>query len=178
MREFGISAPKNIFRGLRPFPNPLSGEEYLVECYNFEPTTQSLRAHEFLPGVGFAIPTVQYLGIKDQNDVVWYWIADINLGVLVFDSLPDLLSAGFALTSLLGLTIPYWLQVDAVDNLATQLYIFPAPISGDVLVDTGPPVLGTGYDAGTGLIMRALSGYQHRLAAITSLDSYWSQIGV
>ena len=105
--------------------------------------------------------------------MVWYWTGGRGLDTIFFTSVPDLTDIGYAVSDITPVTVPSWLQVDAVDIPATQLYIWPFT-SGDPVVDTSPPPLGTGYDIGAGLNLRTLSGAVQTLAALTSIDVYWS----
>lgn len=178
MREFGIPFSKGLLKGLRPFTTPHSGEEQLVECYNLIPSEFSLKGFEPLLPVGQTNPGLEYLRIKDQSDVIWYWFSGRNLDLVFFNALPTIIDFGFVGTDLTPVIIPYWLQVDATDSLATQIYIYPSDIDGTPFVDIVPPAIGTGYDIGTGLTFKALSGWKQRLSALSTLDMYWKRIGV
>ena len=177
MREFGIPLPKSIMRGLRAFPTPMAGEEELLECHNLAPSEHGLRGHVALVAIGFTAPFMEYIGIRDQSGVIWYWSAGADLGTTFDTVVPSVSSMGFVATSVTPTTIPYWLQVDAIDVPATQLYIFPSELTGDILVNTVAPPIGTGYDVGASLDLRSLSGWQHRLAALTTLDVFWRILG-
>lgn len=177
MREFGIPFQEGLLRGLRPFPNPRSGQEALIECFNLMPSDLGLLGHVELLPIGVAAPFIQYLAIKGQDELLWYIVGGAGLDTVMYSTVPDATAFGFVTVSVTPVTVPYWLQVDAVDSPATQLYIWPANTSGDLTVFTAPPALGTGYDVGAGLSLRALSGAVHRLAALTALDVYWSLVG-
>jgi len=177
MREFAIAIPRTILRGLRAFPSPRSGEEECVECYNLAPGEHSLRGHTPLVALGITNPTFEYFAVRDQASIIWYWSVGRTLDVL-FDTIAPVVSAfGFVAVSLTPATIPYWIQVDAADNVATQLFIFPAENTGDLLVDTIAPPIGTGYDAGLGLDVRSLDGWKKRITALTTQDVFVRRVG-
>jgi hypothetical protein len=178
MREFGIPFTTGLHKGLRAFPTPRPGEEELVECYNLVPTEHGLRGHSTISPLDFAIPFIEYFSVKDQADVVWYWSSGPNLEDIHDTVVPVVSTYAYVGVNATPATIPYWIQVDAADALATQLYIFPAENSGDLLIDTIPPAIGTGYDAIAGLVLRSLGGWRHRLSAL-SLDqvAFWSRVG-
>lgn len=178
MREYAIPFVKGLKQGLRAFPSPPNGGEMLIECYNLSPTELGLRGHEPLLPLGISAPFIEYFAIRDSNDVVWYWMANGDLTTLFSTEVPDVTSLGFAeVHSALPMVVPYWLQVDAADAPAVQLFIFPAPFSGDLIVSDDHPALVPGHDGGAGLILRSFSGWKHKLSALTSLDHFWQQLG-
>lgn len=120
---------------------------------------------------------VNYLGIKDQSDAIWYWFLDSVGNLVVKDTIPNFLDLGGQPVGVTPATIPYWLQVDAVDAPATQLYMYPVEDTGEVFIDTAPPAVGTGYDVGAGLTLANTLGIDWLLAALTSLDIYTIEVG-
>lgn len=102
-----------------------------------------------------------YLVLRDQNGVNHYWWV---VGDTLVD---DPTQPTHATLTPINLTVggPFeWLQVDAVDQPATQMYLWPH-INGFVLVDTSPPPTGTGFDVNAGIALRDTAGQAHRLAA-------------
>lgn len=178
MREYGIPYIQNLYRGLRPFPNPQPGQEFLLDCYNLVPSELGLLAYEPLTAVGTPIPLVDYIKIKDQDGVVWYWLCSVGLDLTYQSAVPNLVPLGFNMNDITPATIPYWLQVDAVDDIVTQMYLFPSNIDGNPLIDIASPEVGTGYDVTTGLTFRAPSGWKHVLKATSFQDLYVTQLGV
>ena len=177
MREFGITAPRSILRGLRAFPSPLPGEEECFECHNLVPSEHALRGHETLVAIGITNPFIEYIGVRDQGGTIWYWTLGAGLGITYNTVVPIVSGYGFAAVNVTPAIVPYWIQVDAADVPATQLYIFPAEFSGDILVNTVSPPTGPGYDAGIGLDLRGLSGWRNRLAALNTLDHFVRRLG-
>lgn len=178
MREFGIPFSKGLTRGLRAFPTPVVGAEELVVCFNLATTEHQLRGIVPIQSIGFAVPFVEYFAILDQADNIWYWLAGADLSTVFTDVLPDPVADGFLAVDVTPEILPHWLQVDAIDDPETQLYIYPAEVSGDQLVDTAPPPLGTGLDILDGIVLRSLGGWKHKMSATTNLDVFWRQMGV
>lgn len=177
MREFGIPFTKGLVKGLRAFPSPLSGEEELIECWNLIPGEHALMGHRPITPLDFSAPYVEYFAIKDQSNVVWYWMAGVDLSTIYSTSIPDVASDGFEAIDITPGTIPSWIQMNAFDVPSTPLYVWPAEFSGDQLVLTSPPPLGTGYVVPNGLTLQSFSGWKHRMQALTSQDVFWQQIG-
>jgi hypothetical protein len=177
VQEYGSLYIQNLYRGLRPFPNPRPGQEFLLDCYNFVPSELGLTAYEpFIP-IGTSAPLVDYIRVRDQGGVVWYWLCDLDLNLIIEPTLPNLIPLGFDVNDITPTTVPYWLQVDAVDSLSTQMYVFPSAIDGTPLIDTSSPAVGSGYDVLEGLTFRAPSGWKHILKATSAQDLFVTQLG-
>ena len=178
MREFGVIFEKQLWKGLRAYTTPRRNADLgLVECFNLMPSEGSLRGHDPVVDLGFAVPTVEFIAIKDQSGTIWYWLGGADLGAVFSTTSPNLSAYGYTALAVTPTSIPYWLQVDAIDAPATQMYIFPAEINGDLLVATTPPAIGSGYDIGAGLALRSMSGWKHVLCAISTQDTFWYQLG-
>jgi hypothetical protein len=177
MREFASAFGKGLFRGLRAFPSPLRDAEELVECHNLAPSEHSLRGRDSLVPIGFSAPFVEYIGVRDQGGITWYWTTGPDLVINYDTTVPNATTLGYNVVALTPSTTPYWLQVDAVDVPATQLYIFPSELTGDLLVNTVAPPVGAGYDVGANFVFRSMSGWRHRLMALTTLDVLINRVG-
>lgn len=86
-------------------------------------------------------PTYGYFAIKDQAGVTWYWWVtksrDVDWGLT-----PGNFSHRIAQEVVLS-PIPYWLAL--VDGTAVTRYVYPQTLTGEILVESSAPAVGTGY---------------------------------
>ncbi len=87
------------------------------------------------------VPQYDYFAIKDQSGVTWYWwvtkSGDIEWG-LSPTTYPHRNSRLITLSP-----IPSWLAL--VDGTAVTRYVYPQTLTGEILVESSAPSVGTGY---------------------------------
>ena len=145
MREFEISLTKTLNRGLRPFPENPNNPLFLEECFNWMPSELALRPHEPLSPIGISQGAFfNYLEIKDQNGISWYWYPVFDGHILAGSGIPSEPSTGLVAIPITPITIPYWVEI--LDESSVVWYLYPDSTSGFTRArDTVPPV-GTGME--------------------------------
>jgi hypothetical protein len=90
---------------------------------------------------GIYVPFYDYFAIKDQAGVTWYWwitkSADIEWG------LSPLTYVHRNPREVVLSPIPSWLAL--VDATAVTRYVYPKTLTGEILVASSAPAVGTGY---------------------------------
>lgn len=87
------------------------------------------------------VPQYDYFAIRDQAGVTWYWwvtkSGDIEWG-LSPGTYPHRNARLVTLSP-----IPSWLVL--VDGTAVTRYVYPQTLTGEILVESSAPSVGTGY---------------------------------
>ena len=153
MREFQISFTKGLLKGLSAFPLGTKDNPQLHECYNLMPAEGGLTSHETIYGVGLTQSAFNYLEIKDQTRVSWYWYPVFDGHILAGGNVPSEPSTGYDALSITPLVIPYWVEI--LDQALVTWYLYPDNLTGFTRArDTAPPV-GTGMK---NLVWRGTTG--------------------
>ena len=98
-----------------------------------------------------SLPTFTYVGVKDQEGVVWFWWLTPGRDIAWSLTPP---STATRTAKNVGISpIPSWFALVGPGGI--PYYLYAATGSGGLLVDEGPPPLGTGY--ATSPVLRAMS---------------------
>ena len=142
MREFEVNLSKSLAKGLRPFPrNELSGS-FLYECYNFMPSETGLIPYETVRAIGSYF---NYLEIKDQLGVSWYWYPVFDGHILAGSSIPSEPSTGLDAVAITPTPTPYWVNV--LDELGATWRLYPDSTTGETRAKDSDPSVGTGMNS-------------------------------
>ena len=153
MREFQIPFTKQLLKGLSAFPTGLSSSPQLSACYNLMPVEGGLNAHETIYGIGLAKSAFNYLEIKDQVRVSWYWYPVFDGHILVGGNIPSEPSTGYDVTPITPLVVPYWVEI--LDQALVTWYLYPDQSNGFTRARDTAPAIGTGMK---NLIWRGTTG--------------------
>ena len=142
MRGYQIPFIKQLANGLHSFATITLGNPQLLECYNLMPVEQGLRGHEVIHGIGLTSAYFNYLQIRDQTGVSWYWYPVFDGHILAGEIVPSEPSTGYDAVSLTPTPVPYWVEI--LDATNVIWYLYPDTVAGWTRArDTKPPV-GTG----------------------------------
>lgn len=158
MRQFQIPFTKELLRGLRTFPAGLLTNPQLVECYNLMPAEDGLIAHETIYGIGLAKAAFNYLEIKDQTRVSWFWYPVFDGHILVAGNIPSEPSTGYDATAITPLTVPYWVEI--LDQDLVTWFLYPDSLTGFTRAKDTAPTIGTGMK---NLVWRGTTGEYWRI---------------
>lgn len=142
MREFEISLTKNLSKGLRPFSKNALSTSFLFECHNFCPTETGLVSHETIYSIQWTSGYFNYLQIKDQLGVSWYWYPVFDGHILVSSSIPSEPTTGLDAIAVTPVTIPYWVNI--VDENSAIWRLYPDSTTGETRAKDSNPAVGTG----------------------------------
>ena len=142
MREFQIPFSKELLKGLQPYSAEAINSPQLFECYNLMPVEGGLSGHETIYGIGLTKSAFNYLEIKDQTRVSWYWYPVFDGHILVGGNIPSEPSTGYDAIPITPLVIPYWVEV--LDEALITWYLYPDQFSGFTRASDTPPAIGTG----------------------------------
>lgn len=132
-----------------------------------------------------ALGSFDYLGIKDQSGVTWYWWIN-RAGELDWSLTPPSIATRVAVDLALS-PLPYWFEV--LDPEGNSRWIFPTSLTGEPDVMDTEPAVGTGQVGspefrGQGLGRYFLDvplSYEVRVASVRPLFDYFAikdQLGV
>ncbi len=127
MREFSVSLTKTLAKGLAPFPKNESQELGLRECFNLMPSPSGLVEHEAIRSTGWKGPIFNYLPIKDQNGILWYWYPIFNGGIVVGSTIPSAPTTGMYPVSVVPAPV-WWVEIIDQAGMAWQMY--PSIVTG------------------------------------------------
>ena len=153
MREYQIPFTKQLTKGLQDFVNGTLGDPQLSVCYNLMPVEQGLLGHETIYSIGLTSAYFNYLQIRDQNGVSWYWYPVFDGHILAGSAVPSEPSTGYDAVAITPPTVPYWVEI--LDATNVVWYLYPDTVAGWTRArDTKPPV-GTGM---VDLVWRGTTG--------------------
>lgn len=153
MREYQIPFVKQLSRGLQDFNTSETKDPQLFICYNLMPVEQGLQGHETIHGIGLTSAYFNYLQIKDQAAVSWYWYPVFDGHILAGSIVPSEPSTGYDAVAINTPVVPYWVEIPDVNGITW--YLYPDTLAGWTRArDTKPPV-GTGM---ANLVWRGTTG--------------------
>lgn len=138
MQEYGVYFQKGLLKGLRPFKAGPLDEPMLYECWNLMPTETGLLGHDTLLPIGIPAIGFEYLGIYDQNAVIWYWSVNYDGALSVWNRVPT--HDVYEVKNITPTLIPWWIPV--LDELDTIWYLYPNAVTGQPILSAVQPVLG------------------------------------
>jgi hypothetical protein len=104
---------------------------------------------------GLYAPYYEYVAIKDQSGVLWYWWVTASRD-LAWGLSPGVYVHRQSREVVLS-PIPYWLVL--VDGTAVTRYVYPQTLTGEVLIMPSAPAVGTGYTGSPGILSMLLLHY-------------------
>ncbi len=127
---------------MRPFPrNELAGGEFLSECFNFVPSETGLAPYARAYGLGWS-NYFNYLEIKDQLSVSWYWYPVFDGHILVGSTIPSEPTTGLDAVAITAVPTPYWLEIR--DENSAIWFLYPDSTTGETRARDAAPAIGTG----------------------------------
>lgn len=165
MREYQIPFIKQLTSGLHNFATNTLSNPQLFECYNLMPVEQGLRGHETIYGIGLTSAYFNYLQIRDQAGVSWYWYPVFDGHILAGSVVPSEPSTGYDAVAITPTTVPYWVEVFDATN--TTWYLYPDTVAGWTRARDTKPSIGTGMND---LLWRGTTGefWRIRYDAVTN----------
>lgn len=142
MREFQIPFAKSLSKGLQAFAANNIINPQLVECHNLMPLETGLVGHETIYSTGLPKAYFNYLEIREQSGISWYWYPIFDGHILATAIIPSEPTTGSDAVALINIPIPYWVEI-LDENLATW-YLYPNPIDGFTRATDTKPLVGTG----------------------------------
>ena len=142
MREFQIPFNKELLKGLQPYSVEEIKDPQLFECYNLMPVEGGLSGHETIYGIGLTKSVFNYLEIKDQVNVSWYWYPVFDGHILAGGNIPSEPSTGYEAIPITPLIVPYWVEV--LDQALVTWYLYPDNLTGFTRARDTAPTIGTG----------------------------------
>lgn len=158
MRQFQIPFTKGLLKGLSAFPAGLLTNPQLFECYNLMPAEGGLVAHETIYGVGLAKAAFNYLEIKDQVQVSWFWYPVFDGHILAGGNIPSEPSTGYDAIPITPAIVPYWVEI--LDQNLVTWYLYPDNLTGFTRARDTAPAIGTGMK---NLVWRGTTGEYWRI---------------
>ncbi len=157
MREFSVNLTKALTKGLAPFPKNESQELGLRECFNLMPSPSGLVEHEALRPTGWKAPIFNYLGIRDQNGVLWYWHPIFDGHIVVSTTVPtEPLTGMFPISVTNG---PVW-WVEIIDQFGAAWQMYPQITTGFTFATDSQLAVGFGIKD---MIWRGTTGEDWRI---------------
>lgn len=142
MREFEVSLTKALKRGLRAFPKNELDVQFLSECYNFMPSETGLIPHERIQGIAWSSAYFNYLEIKDQNGVSWFWYPAFDGHIFVGPDIPSEITTGLDAIPINNSPVPYWVNI--LDENSDIWRLYPDSATGETRAKDSDPGVGTG----------------------------------
>ena len=142
MREFQVPFTKPLLKGLQDFAANSIVSPQLQECHNLMPMETGLVGHETIYSIGLTSAYFNYLEIRQQTGMSWYWYPIFDGHILVTDAIPNEPSTGADAVGLINIPIPYWVEI-LDENLATW-YLYPNDGDGLTRATDTKPSVGTG----------------------------------
>jgi hypothetical protein len=141
MREFTIDVSKTLPKGLSPIEDREGLIPGLHECWNFVPDEAGLKPWEpFLP-TGWQGAYFNYLPIRDQTGVLWYWYPVFDGHILVDTDIPSEPSTQLVAISLVVNPVS-WIDIPDENGAIWQLY--PDTVDGFTRATDSTPLGGEG----------------------------------
>lgn len=171
MQEYGVLFLKGLLKGLRPFKAGPLDEPMLYECWNLMPTETGLIGHDYLLPIGIPAVGFEYLGIYDQDGVIWYWTIHYDGELAVWDTLPTHLI--YEVINVTPALIPWWWPV--LDELDTIWYLYPNAVTGQPILSGTQPADGSStvpFD----FHIRSIFFEYWQLLVHSTLPTYYSQV--
>jgi len=142
MREFEIDLTKFLVKGLRSYRNNAVINPSLLRCYNLMPSPTGLIPHERVYGIGWETAYFNYLEIKDQNGISWFWYPVFDGHILSGEEPPSEPTTGLDPIPITPDPIPYWINLRDEDQNVWRLY--PDSTTGETRAKDSDPAVGTG----------------------------------
>jgi len=173
LQEYGVLFLKGLLKGLRPFKaGPLS-EPMLYECWNLMPTETGLVGHDTLLPIGIPAVGFEYLGIYDQNQVLWYWSIHYNGNLEIWNRIPTHLI--YEVKNITPIITPWWWPLE--DQLGTLWYLYPNIVTGQPILSTAQPTNGESTLT-SDFKVRTIFFEYWQLLVDSILPTYYSQVWI
>jgi hypothetical protein len=152
MREFQVDLSKALAKGLSPLDDREGSVLTLHECFNFIPDEVGLKPWEPVNPIGWRGAFFNYLPIRDQTGILWYWYPVFDGHILAGPDVPSEPSTGWLPVPVVGNPIE-WVEIPDENGMIWKLY--PDTADGFTRATDSTPLSGVGLDL---LVWRGTTG--------------------
>ena len=141
MREFTIDLSKALTKGLTPISNNEGAILGLHECFNFIVNEIGLTPWVPIAPTGWQAAYFNYVAIRDQTGVIWYWYPVFDGHILAGSDVPSEPSTGLLPIPVTNELIE-WIEIPDENGEIWKLY--PDPVDGFTRATDSTPLDGIG----------------------------------